>query len=438
MLVQATINNIRFSATLGLFMAGMCVSSPALSQVTFNEFGIAQNDSIRLEALHAASVTRWPLYKQIAISNQIADLNLESIASIWLPELSLGASAQYQSEVTEIRLPIPGAAPRTQPKDRYAITLDVRQMIYDGGTSALRRDLEEWSRQAEKSAVDVELYRLSHQLNDTFFSALILSEQQESLKILLEDVNRRLSQMDAAVSAGAALSVQRDVLKVEILKIEQRLTDNRRYLRRAYDVLSILSGITVDGSQPLATPVALRGADRPEATLFKARHGLLDARKALSRSTRRPVVSAFAQAAYAKPGLDIFSDAFGPYTIVGVNAKWPIWDRGLSRRETTQLTLQQQSLAAQEEALRQQWALQSTQQQAEIDRLSEALARDAQILELRKSIVDAYAVQLEQGSITATDYLTERNAAYQAEVQQKINRLLQLQAKLSLSLILGN
>lgn len=411
--------------------------APVAAQGVVNEFGVAIDDSIRLESLHASLVATWPLAAQISVANQIAELNLASIAAAWLPELSLSASAHYQTDVTEISLPIPGAIPRTQPKDRYALTLDVRQMIYDGGLSASRRDLEEWSRQAEKTAVDVELYKLSHQLNDAFFSALILKEQEASLMLFLSDVDARLKLLDVAVSAGSVLSVQADVMRVEKLKVEQRLTDTRRHLRRAYELISILSGVPIDGSQPLATPVALRGAERPETTLFQARRGLLDAKKALSRTSRRPVVSAFAQAAYANPGLDIFADEFGPYAVVGVTAKWSIWDRGLSRRETSSLTLQQRSLAAHEDALSRTWSLQAAQHQAEIDRFSEALRRDAEILALRTRIVEAYASQLENGSITATDYLTERNAAHQADVQMRIHQLLQLQARLSLSLTLG-
>lgn len=414
-----------------------CVVSPLIAQPPVNEFGVALDDSVRLESLHASLVENWPLARQIPLANQIAELNLESIAAAWLPELSLSASAQYQTDVTEISIPIPGAAPRTQPKDRYAVTLDVRQMIYDGGSSASRRELEEWSRQAEKTSVDVELYKLSQPLNDAFFSALILKEQEASLLLFLSDVDARLVQLDAAVVAGSVLKVQADVMRVEKLKLEQRLTDTRRHLRRAYELISILSGVQIDGSQPLATPVALRGAGRPEATFFKARRGLLDARMALSRTSRRPVVSAFVQAAYANPGLDIFADGFGPYAVMGVTAKWSIWDRGLSRRETASLTLQQRSLAAQEDALRRTWSIQASHHRAEIDRLAEAIRRDEEILALRSRIVDTYAAQLQNGTITATDYLTERNAAHQADVQKRINQLLQLQARLALALTLG-
>lgn len=398
---------------------------------------IQPTDSLRLEFLQDSAARNWPLAKQIDIAQQLADLNLESIASAWLPELSMSATAQYQSDVTEISLPIPGANPPSQPKDRYAVTLDVQQLIWDGGMASTRRELEEWSRQAETTAVEVELYKLTHHSNDAFFSALILSEQQTSLELFLADVEGRLAQMDVSVSAGTALSVQADLLRVEVLRIQQRLTDVRRHISRAYELMSILSGMPLSGSEPLAVPRAMQGSGRPETTYFHARRAQLDAAKALSRTSRLPVVSAFGQGALAKPGLDIFSYSFGPYFIVGVTAKWSIWDRGLSRRHISTLTLQQQSLAAQEEALGKQWALQSAHHLAEMDRLDQALQRDAEILALRQRIVETYAMQLEQGTITATDYLTERNAAYQAEVQNRINRLLQLQAKLAYTLIMG-
>lgn len=394
-------------------------------------------DSLRLEVLQSSAARTWPIARQADIAHQIADLNLESIASAWLPELSLSATAQSQSDVTEISLRIPGSVAPKQSKDRFAVTLDVRQLIWDGGMASTRRELEEWSRQAETSAINVELYKLTHQLNDAFFSALILNEQRLSLEMFVADVESRLAQMDVAVSAGTSLSVQSDLLRVEALRIQQRLTDVRRHIGRAYELMSILSGMPLTGSEPLAVPRAMQSSSRPETAYFHARRAQLDAAKALSRTSRLPVVAAFGQGAVAKPGLDIFSDSFGPYFVVGVTAKWSIWDRGLSRRHISTLTLQQQSLAAQEETLSKQWALQSAQQMAEIDRLDQALHRDAEILILRQRIVDTYAKQLEQGTITATDYLTERNAAYQAEVQHRINRLLQLQAKLAFTLING-
>lgn len=397
-----------------------------------------QADSLRLEDLQAAAARNWPLARQASLADQIANVNLEAIASVWLPDIFLSATAQYQTDVTQIRLPIPGSNPPSQPKDRYSLSIDVRQLIWDGGIGRARRDLEEWSRQVEKSSVDVDLYQLTQPLMEAFFSAILLSRQLESLELYRQDVEARLSQLRTASVAGTATSIQVDVLHVEAIRLDQRLADTRRHIARAYELMSILSGVALTGMEPLALPRVLPGAGRPETTHLKALSGQLEAARSLSRSSRRPQVMAFGTGAYARPGLDLFDDRFGPYAIVGIRASWSIWDRGAADREHRRISIRQESIAARMETLRRQWALQAASHQAEIDRLDYAIARDSEILRLRRRIVESYGRLFDQGTITATDYLVERNALHQAEIQADLNHLMRRQALLSRILITGD
>lgn len=394
-------------------------------------------DSLRLEDLQAALTRTWPAARQAALADQIANIRLEAIASTWLPEITLSVTAQYQTDVTEIRLPIPGANPPSQPKDRYALAIDVRQVIWDGGMSRARAEIEDWARQADKTSVDVDLYALAQPLTDAFFSALILAEQEASLRLYLADLEARLSQTTTAIAAGAATSTQGDVLRVEILRLRQRLAETGRHLDRAYELMTLLSGTEIDRGLPLALPHPSPGAGRPETTLMQARIGQLEATRAAAAASRRPVVSAFATGAYARPGLDIFDDAFAPYAVVGIRANWPIWDRGAADRDARTIRLQQERIRAQWDAMNRQWAMQAAVRQAEIDRLDAATALDAEILRLRGRIVESYARQLDAGAITATEYLVERNALHQAEIQARLHHLLRRQAEWSRTLITG-
>lgn len=412
------------------FVFGLMLASPATATAQ-------APDSLRLEDLQAELARNWPAARQASHADQLANIRLEAIASTWMPELMLSATAQYQTDVTEIRLPIPGANPPTQPKDRYALAIDVRQVIWDGGMSRARAEIEDWARQADKTSVDVELYALAQPLTDAFFSALILSEQGASLRLYLADLEARLSQTTTAIAAGAATSTHGDILRVEILRLRQRLSDTERFLAHACELMSLLSGTEIDRSLPLALPRPVPGAGRPETTLMQARIGQLEATRASVAALRRPVVSAFATGAYARPGLDIFDDAFSPYAVVGIRASWSIWDRGAANRDARIISVQQERIRAQWDVLNRQWAIQAASRQAEIDRLDAAMALDAEILRLRGRIVDSYARQLDAGAITATEYLVERNALHQAEIQARLHHLLRRQAEWSRTLITG-
>ena len=394
-------------------------------------------DSLRLEDLQADLARNWPAARQASLADQIANIRLEAIASTWMPELTLSASVQYQTDVTEISLPIPGANLPTQPKDRYALAVDVRQVIWDGWMSRARAEIEDWARQADKTSVDVDLYALAQPLTDAFFGALILSEQGASLRLYLADLDARLSQTTTAIAAGAATSTHGDILRVEILRLRQRLSDTDRFLAHAYELMSLLSCTEIDRSRPLALPRPVPGAGRPETTLMQARIGQLDASRASVAASRRPVVSAFVTGAYARPGLDIFDDAFAPYAVVGIRASWSIWDRGAAKRESHTITLQQERIRAQWDAMNRSWAIQAASKQAEVDRLDAAMSLDADILRLRRRIVESYARQLDAGAITATEYLVERNALHQAEIQARLHHLLRRQAEWSRALITG-
>ena len=80
---------------------------------------------------------------------------------------------------------------------------------------------------------------------------------------------------------------------------------------------------------------------------------------------------------------------------------------------------------------------QLTTQKREIDKLNKLIQSDKEIIELRRSVTDAAKAQLENGVMTANDYLVEVNAEDQSR-QALINHELQLlQAQIIYNTIKG-
>ena len=76
-----------------------------------------------------------------AIYSEISSLREENLSKGWLPTLDANGSFLYNSSVIDMgsalgSIPIPGIADAIKPlpHEQYKITVDINQMIYDGGT----------------------------------------------------------------------------------------------------------------------------------------------------------------------------------------------------------------------------------------------------------------------------------------------------------------
>ena len=78
------------------------------------------------------------------------------------------------------------------------------------------------------------------------------------------------------------------------------------------------------------------------------------------------------------------------------------------------------------------------QQQSDIEKLEQLITTDKEIIDIRASVKDAAKAQLENGVITANDYLREINAEDQARQALITHELQLLQATINYKTISGN
>jgi hypothetical protein len=77
-------------------------------------------------------------------------------------------------------------------------------------------------------------------------------------------------------------------------------------------------------------------------------------------------------------------------------------------------------------------------QEASINSLKQIIEKDKSIVEKRHHITETASSQLENGSITTTDYLTELNAEMQATLNQKIHEIKLMNAITTFNTTQGN
>ena len=393
-------------------------------------------DTLHLEACYQEAAAHYPLRQQLALHEEAAALKVDNLNARYLPSLSLGGQAIYHSEVAEIPLDLPGTDAPTISNDQYKVSLSVDQLVYDGGLVAQQKNLERLQRDLSQQEVEVELYKLREQVNAAFFGVLLRQAQAASLQTLSDDIKARLALIRSRVAQGVVLASNADVLEAELIKIRQQQAEVEAHRLAALAVIGTLIGRTLAEDSVLMLPqVSVEDAGpkarrRPEYAVFALTKSRLATQEKLATIKNRPQVIGFAEAAYGRPpGLNVFENRFKPFYSLGLRVRWPFWDWRTSQRERETLALQQQMVTAQEATFALGIDVAVQQELRDVARLEELLQSDAEIIALRERITAQTASQLENGVITATDYLIERNAEHQARLTQQLHQVQLAQAK---------
>ncbi|MFH0842084.1 MAG: TolC family protein [Bacteroidota bacterium] len=377
---------------------------------------------------------------------QFKDKNL---SKGWLPSLDASGSFIYNSSVVDMTdvlgtIPIPGIADLIEPlpHEQYKLTVDINQVIYDGGAIKGARALEKAELNINEKQTETDLYKLRGQINTYYFNIMLIDRQKELLQNYLEVIIKRISSLNSALSSGVILKSDLDVLASEKIKLEQQLSENG--IRKA-SLLKILSGLTgsaIDSSAEFVLPSPeeeLTGdLKRPELQIFDLRREQLDASLQVIRSRRMPKAFGFATLGYGNPpGSNFFKDEFAPYYILGAGVKWNIFDWNKVKNEKQVLSLQQGIIDGRKDDMSDNLKRLLDAKSAEISSLETLLETDLELIEIRKRITSAAESQYGNGTITATEYLNEMNSERQALINHEIHKINLVMAKVEYMNICG-
>lgn len=371
-----------------------------------------------LEECQQAASRNYPLIKQYDLIARTTDCTVESIRKAWLPQVTVGAQATYQSDVAswpeamQTMLDQMGVDLKGLSKDQYRVGLDVSQTIYDGDAIGSQAAVARQQGQVDAAQTEVSLYGIRQRVNEMYFALLLLDENIKLNNNVQEVLASSEKKLQSMFKHGTAAQSDYQAIRAERLALVQQLSALKSQRQALARMLGAFCGIEVtDPVKPSAIDVPMDVNHRPELALFDSQLRLADARERQVNARLLPRVNLFASGYYGYPGYNMFEDMMRHrWTLngmVGVKLNWNLGALYTRKSDKATIALQRQMI----ETNRETFLHNNRQDQI---RLSEELAlyrdlarQDAEIIELRTSVRKAAESRMNHGIIDVNDLIKE-------------------------------
>lgn len=404
----------------------------------------SQTLQLSIDSCYSMARQNYPLIKKQDLIAKSSRYSIENASKFYLPQLTVNGQATYQSQTISFSdaLPsIPGISFPTIDKDQYKIQAELSQAIYDGGVTKHQRALIRANEQIQQQSLEVSLNTLKDRVTQIYFSMLLMNEQLKQNEIRKTDLQGALDKANAAFVNGTGFRSNVDELKAAIINIDMTAITFRANRKAFMDMLALLIGQPVDESTILVLPEQLPvtpGISRPELKYFDLQKKSFDIQEKELKAAFTPRLSAFAQAAYGRPTLNIIENKFGAWWIAGLRVNWSLGSLYTIKNNKSLLHINRQYLDIDKETFLFNTRLTMKQENAEIKKYSDLLEQDNSIIELRAAVAQSAKAQLDNGVITVHEYIAKLNEENLARQLRIVHRIQLLQAQYNFKNTSGN
>ena len=402
---------------------------------------INAQETITLEQCYQWSRENYPLIKKQELIKKAEQYTTENALKGWLPQVNITAQATYQNDVTQFPVKLPNVNVEPLSKDQYKVFADVSQTIYDGGNIRNQKNLAKIQSEVQNIQTEVELDKLKERINQIYFGILLTDKQLLQLKLTKSDINEGIKKAEAQLKNGVIFRSNLDVLKAELVKLEQREIELKSVKQSFSQMLSYFIKKSLDENTQLQTPekvLITETNNRSELKLFDAQKSLIETQKKLINTKNTPKLGAFFQGGYGKPGFNMLKNEFDTFYIAGVRLNIPITGFYTKKNDLQLLDNQSQDIEIQRENFLFNQNFTEIQQKNDLDKIQNLIDKDDELITLRKSIKKASLAQLENGVITTNDYLREVTAEEQAILTKITHEIQYLLTQYNLKAQLNN
>ncbi len=382
--------------------------------------------TLTLEECYDLAKQNYPLIKRHDLIAKTKEYNLQNAAKGWLPQIQIVGQATYQNDVIQFPIQLPNMTIEPLSKDQYKVYADVQQNIYDGGMIANQKKMATINSEIELQKTEVETDQLEMRINQIYFGILQTDEQLQQTELTKSDLSSELKKAEAQLENGVIFRSNVDVLKAQIVNLEQKQLELQSTKKSFLQMLSLFINKNIDENTTLKKPEKILIQDenkRAELKLFDLQKQGLEQQKANINSKNLPKLGAFFQGGYGKPGFNMLKNEFDIFYIVGLRLNIPISGFYTRKNDLALVKTQQQEIEVQKENFLFNQQFQTIQNNSDLDKIQQLINKDNELIKLRESIKKASLAQLENGVITTNDYLREVNELDRAKNQKIIHEI---------------
>lgn len=388
----------------------------------------AQVIQLTLDECQLRARENYPLIKQYGLISRSEKFNLENAGKSYLPQVTLNAQATYQSDVTKLPIDISqfGMNIPSMSKDQYKATIDINQVIWDGGQTSAQQGIIKANTEVEQQSLEVNLYQIRDRVNQLYFGVLSIDKQIAILKLNTESLNTTLDFVNASFRNGTAMQSDIDAIQVEILNIEQQTTELKASRKSYTDMLSVFIKEEIAPECQLITPnsaIVAEQNNRPELLYYNKQLELLNKQETAISAKNMPNIGLFAQGGYGRPGLNMLEDQFKLFAIGGVKLTWKFGNLYTKKNEQRLIETQRQLVNIQEETFLFNNTMESSQTSNQIQKYKNLLEKDTQIIALRERVKNASDSKYRNGIYTINDLIKDINAENQARQTMALHEI---------------
>ncbi|MDR2955649.1 MAG: TolC family protein [Prevotella sp.] len=392
---------------------------------------------LTLEECKQLAVDNYPLIKQYGLIEQAEEYTLQNISKNYLPQFGVNAQATYQSDVTKLpfdlsSMPIAVDIP-TMSKDQYKATLDVSQLVWDGGATASQKKITKANTDVGNRQVEVNLYAIEEKINQLYFGILSIDKQLEIIDLTEQNLISNKKIVLSMFNNGMAMQSDIDQIDVEFLSLEQSRIEQKNLRKASIQMLSLFTHKELDDETILQKPqdiIALNSTiTRPELSLYNAQIDMYKAQESSIDAKNMPHVNLFAQGGYGRPGLNMLEDKFKLYAVGGVKVNWNFGSLYTKKNEKRLIDNNINNVEVQRETFLFNTKVQLTKEQLEIKKSTELLEKDDEIIRLRNRVKIAGESKYRNGVYQMNELIRDINAeavAYQSKAIHEIQYLMNI------------
>ncbi|WKK59635.1 TolC family protein [Sphingobacterium sp. BN32] len=386
---------------------------------------------LQIDSCFEMAKRNFPLINQLGLLQQSKDFSIDNANKAYLPQVSINGSATYQSDVTKVPIAIPSMSIPSLSKDQYKAYAEVNQALSDMFLVKDQHKLIEANNKVESQKIEVELYKLRDRITQLFFGILLLDAQIKQTNLMKSDIENGIQQIESAVRNGTSTRSNLSKLQAELLKVEQRETEQQAAKNAYLQMLAYFIG------KPLSEDVELiassgtvndNAINRPELSLFQDQDDAIAIQNQLLYNRSLPRFSAFVQGGVGRPGLNMLNPDMQGYYIAGLRLNWNLSSLYTYKNDKKNIDISRQLLEKQKETFLFNVDITLLQQKEETNKYRKLIDTDNEIVQLRELVKKATAAQLKNGVASTYDYMT----AVTEEDQARQNMVLhQIQLQLS-------